>query len=129
MKKLLTFLLLFPLAAFSATVTFNLLDFIQTTMPLTRRTMIIEPLSTVRQNGTNVITSERRFFNTGTNAIVIATNMNEGTYRCSVLGLNSTSVFRVNIPDTNGNLTASYYLVSASSTALETEEGTTIDLE
>lgn len=112
-----------------ADVTFNLKDFVAQVSQLQRRTVVVEPKSTPRQNSTNLIVSEIRYFSTGTNGIFVATNMNEGIYRVSVLGLTWTSVFRVNIPDTNGSLTASSLLISQSDGAIDTEEGQSIDLE
>ena len=121
--------LLCVILAKAADVTFNLTDFIGTVQNLQRKTAIVEPLTTVRQNGSNVVVSERRYYSTGKEGIFIATNMNEGLYQVRVYGNTFTSVFRVNIPSTNGTLTASDYLTSISSTALDTEEGQTLDLE
>jgi hypothetical protein len=115
--------------ALGADVTFNLVDILGTTVPIQRKTVRIEPLSTVRGNGNNVVVSERRFFSTGTNGTFTATNLNEGSYRVVVLGNTYTSVFRINVIDTNGALTASSILETSSTTALETEEGQTLDLE
>lgn len=129
MKRLIAFLLI-PFSAFgAATVTFNLADFVASTPQ--RKTMMVVPLSTPRGNSGNstVIMSERKYYNTGTNGVVTITNMNEGLYQCSLYGLTSTSVFRVNVPDTNGTLVASDILITPSTVALETEEGTTLDLE
>lgn len=119
------------LFAGAADVTFNLKDFLQTVQPLQRRTTLIEPLSTVRANNSSntVILSERRLFNTGTNGAFTATNMVEGVYRVSVYGINYTSVFRVNIPDTNGTLMASDYLVSGNPFAIDAEDGQPLELE
>lgn len=114
---------------FAANVTFNLTDFIGTVQTLQRRQVVVEPRSTVKSNSTNAVMSERRFFNTGTNGIFTATNMTDGLYRVSVMGLNNTSVFHVNIPSTNGTLQASDYLITLATGALETEDGQTIDLE
>lgn len=115
----------------AADVVFNLKDFLQTVQPLQKRTALIEPLSTTRANtaSNTVILSERRFFNTGTNGTFTTTNMMEGVYRVSVYGLNYTSVFRVNIPDTNGTLQASDLLMSGNPYAIETEDGQTLELE
>jgi hypothetical protein len=57
-----------------------------------------------------------------------AAHVHGATYRVTVFGVN-TSVFRVNIPDTNGTLIASDYLETGNVGALETEEGQTLDLE
>lgn len=114
---------------FAANVTFNLTDFIGTVETLKRRTTLIEPRSTARANLTNVVLSERRFFQTGTNGIFTATNMVEGMYRVTVYGQNFTNQFHVNIPSTNGTIQASDYLTTVSTGALETEDGQTIDLE
>ena len=130
MKKLLVILFIAiaaPLLA--ATVTFNLTDFLGSLDTLKRKQMAVQPLSTVRANGTNIMTSERRFYNTGTNALIILTNMAEGLYRVTVYGGSYTSVFGIHIPDTNGNLTASDRLTTLASGALETDEGTTLLLD
>lgn len=125
---LLFFVLLVGIAA-AANVTFNLTDFLGTVDTLKRRTALVEPRSTVKANSTNVVTSERRFFSTGSNGIFTATNMVEGLYRVTVSGINYTSVFHVNIPDTNGAVQASDYITSLASGALESEDGQPIDLE
>ena len=132
MKTAITCALSFLLAVglcLGADVTFNLKDFIASVSQLQRKTVVVEPKTTPRQNSTNLIVSEIRYFNTGTNGIFTATNMNEGIYRCSVIGQTWTSIFRINIPDTNGSLTASSLLISQSDGALDTEEGQSIDLE
>lgn len=113
----------------AADVTFNLTDFLGTVDTLKRRTALIEPRSTPRANGSNVVIKESRFFSTGTNGIFTATNMADGMYRVTVSGINFTSVFHINIPSTNGTLTASDYLTTVSTGALESEEGQPIDLE
>lgn len=124
MKKKILLLLLVPACAFAgANVTFNLTDFLGSVDTLKRKTMTVQPLSTVRANGTNVVVSERRFYNTGTNAIVTITNMTEGIYRVTVWGGNYTSVFGIRIPDTNGTITASDHLTSLVSGALELDDG------
>lgn len=114
---------------FAADVTFNLTDFLGTVETLKRKQAMIEPRNTVRANGNSVVTSEPRFFNTGTNGVFIATNMLDGLYRATVFGLNKTSVFHVNIPATNGAINASDYVTSLDSGVLETEDGIPIDLE
>lgn len=113
----------------AANVTFNLVDILGTVQNLQRKVVTIEPLSTVRANSPNVVLSEKRFFNTGTNASFTATNLNEGEYKVTVAGANQNSVFRINVPSTNGTIFAADHLVSISSTALDTEEGQTLDLE
>lgn len=122
-------LALCPLVAFAADVTFNLTDFLGTVDTLKRKQAMIEPRNTVRANGNSVVTSERRFFNTGTNGVFTATNMLDGLYRVTVSGLNYTSVFHINLPATNGALQASDYITSLDSGVLETEDGIPIDLE
>lgn len=131
MKTLSLFLclVLAAILASAADVTFNLVDIVGTAVPIQRKTVTIQPLSTIRANGNNTVISERRFFNTGTNGTFIVTNLNEGEYRVTVPGNSFTSVFRINVPDTNGALVASALLVSGNQTALETEEGQTLDLE
>lgn len=122
-------LFLVAVLAQAANVTFNLTDFLGTVETLKRRQATLEPRSTVRGNSTNLVMSERRYFNTGTNGIFTATNLNEGLYRVTVAGISYTSVFHINIPSTNGNLQASDYLTTLAGNALESEEGETIDLE
>lgn len=116
------------LTAFSADVTFNLKDFIQTTQPLTRKTVMVVPKSTASASGNDLIMSERRYFNTGTNGTFTATNMVDGIYWCYAYGLTYTTLFRLNIPDTNGTIIASDYLFSGGS-GIDTENGIQIDLE
>jgi hypothetical protein len=111
-----------------ADVVFNLKDFVSTTQPLQKRTVEIQPRFTASSNSTNIITSERRFYNLGTNAVFTVTNMTDGLYWCYAYGLTYTTRFAVNIPATNGTLTASDYLTSTGS-GLETENGIPIDLE
>ncbi len=127
--RVILILLLSVSVALGANVTFNLVDILGTAVPIQRKTVRVEPLSTVRGNGNNVVISDRRFFNTGTNGIFTATNLSEGEYRVFVLGNTYTSVFRINVPDTNGTLTASSLIQTGSETALETEEGQTLDIE
>lgn len=116
--------------AWPATVVFNLTDFITGTPTLQRKVLMVEPLTAVHGNTTNlVITGERRSWNTGTNAQVTATNMVAGTYRCSVYGGTWTSVFRIKVIATNGTIYASDVITSASATAVETESGIPIELE
>lgn len=132
MKAALAILLCLLLAAsgWSATVVFNLTDFITGTPTLTRKVMFVEPLTAVHGNTTNlVITGERRAWNTGTNAQVIISNMVAGTYRCHILGGTHTSVFRIAVIDTNGTLYASDLITSASSSAVDSEDGVPIEIE
>lgn len=129
MKTCITLLLcICATLAFSADVTFNLKDFINTTQPFQRRTLEIVPKFSPSSNGTNVITSERRYFNLGINAVITATNMVDGLYWCYAYGVSTTSRFAVLIPATNGTITASDYVTSIGS-GLETENGIPIDLE
>lgn len=127
--KIILALLLSCSVVLAADVTFNLVDILGTAVPIQRKTATLQPLSTVRANGNNTVLSERRYFNTGTNGTFTVNNLNEGEYRVIVPGNSFTSVFRINVPDTNGALVASALLVSGNQTALETEEGQTIDLE
>ena len=131
MKTAVTFFLLTIIAGISATVEFNLRDIIQTSQSLKLRTAVIEPLSTVKANtiSNTVILSERRIYNTGTNASFTATNLIDGLYRVYVYGNNATSVFRVNIPSTNGTVYASDYLTSGNPFAVDTEDGLSIEIE
>lgn len=131
MKALAITLCLFLAAsgAWAATVIFNLTDFLTGTPGLTRKPFMVERTTSVSGDTTNVITGERRFWNTGSNGIVIASNMVAGIYKCSVLGNTWTSVFRINVVDTNGTLTASHIITSASSSAIDTEDGVPIDYE
>lgn len=129
MKTAITLLLCIATTlAFSADVTFNLKDFVNTTQPFQRRTLEIVPKFAPSSNSTNVILSERRYFNLGTNAIVTATNMVDGLYWCYAYGVSVTSRFAVLIPATNGTITAADYVTSIGS-GLETENGIPIDLE
>jgi hypothetical protein len=128
-KIIITLLLLPSLAFGAATVTFNLTDFLGTVETLKKKQVRIEPLSTVRGSGTTVVTSERRFVQTSTLGVFTLTNVNEGLYRVIVSGNNYTSVFHVNIPDTNGTLTASEHLAVLASGALQTDEGTILLLD
>jgi len=129
MKTAITLLLcIVSLFAFGADVTFNLKDFIQTTQPLQRRTLEIVPKSTPAANSTNVILSERRYYNLGTNAVITATNMVDGIYWCYAYGVSSTTLFKINIPDTNGTISAADYIFSSGS-GIDTENGIPLDLE
>lgn len=117
-------------ATMAATVVFNLRDFIQRTEGLQRKIFAVKPLTTVKGNTTNlVIVSELRYWNTGTNSQVTATNMVAGLYNCYLYGNTWTSVFRINVIDTNGTLYASDLITSTSSTALDLEDGTPLDIE
>jgi len=128
--RLLLLSCLLSLTAFGADVVFNLTDFLTTTDALKRKQAMIEPQSTVKGNsaGNLVVTSERRFYNLGTNGSFTATNMVDGVYRVHVYGISYTSVFRINIPATNGSLFASDYLISGSP-GIDTEDGQDLDLE
>lgn len=114
--------------AFAADVTFNLKDFGLTVNQFNRRTLEIQPRFTPSSSGTNIITADRRFYNLGTNGVVTVTNMVDGIYWVYAYGLTATSKFAVNIPSTNGTITASDYLTSTGG-SLETENGVPIDLE
>lgn len=122
--------ILVTVSAWPATVVFNLTDFITGTPTLQRKVLMVEPLTAVHGNTTNlVITGERRSWNTGTNAQVVATNMVAGTYRCSVFGGTWTSVFRIKVIATNGTIYASDVITSANASAIDTEAGTPLELE
>lgn len=130
MKSLITLVLvLVAIAAHPANVRFNLRDFITTSQPLIRRTVMIEPQSTPMQSGTNVVLSERRFFNTGSNGEFTATNMVEGTYRVLVYGPTYTNIFRINLPAGITETNASSILISSANNGIETEDGRSIDIE
>ena len=132
MKKILPGLLLAAcLSAPAATVIFNLTDILQGTQGLTRRTMVIEPRGTPKGHvpGNLVVTSERRFMPTGSNAVVTATNMIDGIYRIQVWGISYTSVFRILIPTTNGTINASDYIISANDNGLDLQNGRPLELQ
>ena len=122
-------------ACFLASVTlagdvrFNLRDFISSGGQLTRRTAEVQPQSSPQANGTNVVLSEVRYFNTGPQAEFTVTNMTEGTYRVLVYGQTRTNVFRVNVPTFTGNTNASEILISSANDGIETEDGRSIDIE
>jgi len=115
--------------ATAANVRFNLRDFLSTTQPLFRRTVEMQPQSTPQADGTNVILSERRFFNTGSSAEFTATNVVEGTYRVLLYGPTFTNIFRINVPDSTNTTNASSILISSANNGIETEDGRSIDLE
>ncbi len=117
------------LATLAGDVRFNLRDFITTSGQLARRTAEVQPQSSPRAEGTNVILSEVRYFNTGSHAEFTATNMTEGTYRVLVYGPTRTNVFRVQVPTFSGTTNASAILISSANNGLETEDGRSIDLE
>ena len=122
--------LLTAATSWGAIVVFHLRDFVSEVPGLSRKTMQIQPLSTVKGNVTNlVITSERRSYNIGTNAQANLTNMFGGEYRVFVMGNTWTSVFKINVPDTNGTLYASDLITSSTSTAIDNEDGTPLDIE
>jgi hypothetical protein len=120
-------LLLATTAGFPATVVFNLTDFL--TGQITRKQFQVQRITAVSGNTTNVITGEIKNWNTGTNGIVIATNMVVGMYQCKVFGSTATNVFRIYVVDTNGTLTASQIITSMSSSAIDMEDGTPLDIE
>lgn len=128
-KLALFFTLTFAVAVFAGDVRFNLRDFVVMQGQLTRRTAEIQPQSSPMANGTNVVLSEVRYFNTGANAEFTATNMTEGTYRVLVYGQTRTNIFRVQVPTFNGTTNASAILISSANNGLETEDGRSIDLE
>lgn len=104
----------------AANVTFNLTDILQTTQPLQKKTVVLTPQSTPRTNATNmIVVSEPRYFNLGTNATFTATNLVYGNYLVSVWSLNSTSQFRILVPNTNSALYASDLLVTTNSVPSE----------
>ena len=117
------------LTGLAADVRFNLRDILTTTQPLVRRTVMVEPQSTPLASGTNVIVSERLFFNTGATAEFTATNMITGTYRVLVYGPTQTNIFRINVPDTTMTTNASAILISSANSGIETEDGRSIDIE
>ncbi len=129
MKTIISIMLCFLTPyAFGATVVFNLKDFVNTTQPFQRRTFEIVPKFTPLSNSTNLILSERRYYNLGTSAIVTATNMVDGLYWCYAYGVSYTTRFAVNIPATNGTISAADFVTSIGN-GLETENGIPIDLE
>jgi len=124
MKAIISAILCLCMAASApaAHVLFNLTDFIETTPQLSRKTLVVEPRSTVFGNGNNVITSEKRFYNVGTNASVTVSNMVYGLYLCSVWGTTRTSIFRIYVPDST-NLTNAAYIIVGSGPGLLQDNG------
>lgn len=129
MKTIALFILSAAITAGAANVRFNLRDFLTTTQPLIRRTVEMQPQSAPLASGTNVVLSERRFFNTGSTAEFTATNVVTGTYRILVYGPTQTNIFRINVPDTTVTTNASAILISSASDGIETEDGRSIDIE
>ena len=129
--RLVTLLAAFLICATAGAINvrFNLTDFLTTSQPLIRRTVVVEPQSAPLASGTNVVVQERRFFNTGTTGQFTATNVVEGTYRCIVYGQTYTNVFRINVPAASGETNASAILISAADSGIETEDGRSIDIE
>lgn len=116
MKSLAAAILCLALPTLGANVTFNLTDFLTTVQPLQKKTVLIEPQSTPAAGSNNtVVVSERRYFNLGTNASFVATNMIYGYYRCSVWGPTYTSVFRIYLPTPPTDSYASDLIVPISS--------------
>ena len=105
--------LLLAASAPAAHVVFNLTDFIGNTVPLQRKIVTIEPKSTVFGNDTNIVTSEKRFYNAGTNAILTVSNMVYGLYLISVNGTTKTSIFRIYVPNTTLLTNASLIIVGS----------------
>lgn len=128
MKTAIALFLACVMVVSAADVTFNLRDFVQTSTPFRLRTLEVVPKFSPSANSTNVITSERRYYNVGTNGIVTLTNMVDGLYWCYAYGVSTTTRFAVLIPSTNGAVSASDYLTSVNS-GLETENGIPIELE
>lgn len=129
MKTILLILLL-PLSALAITntVTFNLADF--TSTGITNRRTQMEPRSTPRSGPTNNILSRDSLFRySDTNGTFIVTNMQWGTYHCTLLGPYAKTQFRIYVPDTNDVHNASDLLVSNADDAIDTEDGIPIDLE
>ncbi len=129
MKTAIAILLASVLCAAAGNVRFNLTDFLTTSTPLVRRTAIIEPQSSPLASGTNVVLSERRYFNTGASGQFTATNVVEGTYRVLVYGPTQTNIFRINVPAFTGETNASALLISSANNGIETEDGRSIDIE
>ncbi len=130
MKKLFAILFLLPVLAFGLTntVTFNLADF--TTSVITNRQVKMEPRSTPRAGPTNNILSRDSLFRfSDTNGTFIVTNMQWGTYYCTLLGPYAKTEFRIYVPDTNDVFNASDLLVSSADSGIDTEDGISLDLE
>ena len=121
--------ILIVIVADAANVRFNLRDFLTTTQPLIRRTVEVQPQSNPQAEGTNVVLSEVRYFNTGTTAEFTATNVIEGVYRVLVYGPTRTNIFRISVPSTSDTTNASALLISSANNGIETEDGRSIDLE
>lgn len=122
--------LFLPLVVFASTnaVTFNLADF--TTGVITNRQVKMEPRSTPRSGPTNNILSRDSLFRyTDTNGTFIVTNMQWGTYYCTLLGPYAKTDFRIYVPDSNAVFNASDLLVSSADSGVDTEDGISLDLE
>lgn len=127
MKTILA-ILLFPILAFGANVTFNLADF--TTTTITNRPVKIEPKSTPKGWPVDLIISRDSLTKySNTNGTFTVTNMVAGTYLCTLMGPYARSEFRIYVDDTNATLNASDLLVSANDEGIDTEDGIPIDLE
>lgn len=112
----------------AADVTFNLADF--TAGVITNRQVKIEPKSTPRAGPSNAVLSRDSLFRySDTNGTFTVTNMQYGTYQCTLMGPYAKTEFRIYLIDTNGAVNASDYIVSGSATGLDTEDGLTLDLE
>lgn len=110
------------------TVTFNLADF--TTGVITNRQVKIEPRSTPRAGpGDSILSRDSLFRFSDTNGTFIVTNIQYGTYLCTLMGPYAKSQFRIYVPDTNDTMLASNLLLSDSDTGIDTEDGLSIDLE
>lgn len=114
---------------FAANVRFNLRDFLTTSQPLVRRTVVVQPQSAPLASGTNVVLQESRIFNSGSQAEFTATNVVEGVYRVLVYGPTRTNIFRINVPAVTYQTNASDILISSANDGIETEDGRSIDIE
>jgi hypothetical protein len=115
-------IMLVPVMAFAADVTFSFKDFTGNNGQLQRKTVQIDPLSAVLSPD-NVVTvaAERRFYNLGTNTIITVSNMVYGSYLISIFGTTRTSIYRIYIPDTNGTINAAGYITATGNNLLLTD--------
>lgn len=117
--RLTTLLLLAGVSAHAAHVEFNLADF-ALAGTLTNRSLFLTPKSTPRVSGTNIITSDRREYNTGTNQSVTVSNVVFGNYDVEVRGPYKATTFTILVPDTNATLNVTGLVVSVVSVPAST---------
>lgn len=109
--RLTFFAILAGLSASAAHVEFNLADF-ALAGTLTNRSLLLTPKSTPRVSGTNIITSDRREYSTGTNQSVTVSNVVYGNYDVEIRGPYKATTFAILVPDTNVTLSATGLITS-----------------